>query len=211
MRRLLTALVLLGVAMTPGCAWLVGHDSLPDLPAPFTLENKTVSRASGGVRVEGTFLGVGERIVTARNMIGRIARVANPYGEDSLVFRLEVENDNKDPVILLPHQATLSIDGGAGRPARTLADYRKRWPSWAVTSDDEGEDQGAAYRHVVDTLLIERIVRSRQRADGRVAFPRVVAKSTVTMTLPLQEGFVKRNLELTWKVLCSRVACSPLS
>lgn len=183
-----------------GCAWLLGHDVVPQAPSPFRLEPATATAEAGGLRVQGAYLGLGERIVTHRNLFGRVGRVANPYGEDSLVFQLAIENRSQEPLVVLPHQATLAVDGGTPHPARTLADYRKRWPTWAVTHPDEGEDQGAAYQHVVDTLLIERVVRAGQSSEGRLAFPRAVAKSELVVRLPYQVGFRKQHLELKWSV-----------
>lgn len=201
MNSLTRAIALLGLCCTlSGCAWLMGHDQLPERPAPFHVEATTVEARSGGLTVKGTWLGEGELVVTGRNLVGRIGRAANPYGDDTLVFQIEIENGGQDPIVVLPDKSTLTIDGAAPRVNRTLADYRKRWPSWAVTTAEEGEDQAAAYKHVVDTILIERLVRPGQTAEGRMAFPRAVAKSEMVLRLPYQVGFRKQHLELTWRI-----------
>jgi hypothetical protein len=160
-----------------------------------------VARAQEGpLKLEVTFQGVGERIVTATNVVGRIARVVNPYGEDTFVFRVVATNSGNESLVLLPQKATLSLGQGTPERARGLDDYRKRWPTWAVTSNQEGEDQAAAYAHVLGTLLLERQVPPGGSTEGRLAFPVRPAREALTLKLPYALGRKEKEAVLRWSL-----------
>ena len=81
MRQALALSLLLGLSLG-GCTWLLGHGDVPQPRSPVVVAEARQAASVGGLRVEARLLGVGERIVTARNAFGRVGRVVNPYGED---------------------------------------------------------------------------------------------------------------------------------
>ncbi|MNL63367.1 hypothetical protein D3C87_1875010 [compost metagenome] len=97
-----------------------------------------------------------------------------------------------------PEKATLAL--GVGEPARamTLEDFRRRWPAWPVSNDQEGEDQAAAYAHVLHTLLIERLVAPGESIEGRLAFKLGAAREALVLKLPLRDGRRERAATLRW-------------
>ena len=197
--RLLTAAAALAAASAlNGCAWLLGHGDLPQPPEPVRVSEPVQTLSQGPLAATGRFLGVGERIVTARNALGRIGRVVNPYGEDTFVFRLRLENRGGEPLVLLPEAATLALGEGRVEAARTLDDYRKRWPTWAVTNDQQGHDQNAAYTFVLDSLLIERVLPPGEAVEGRLAFPAGPVSAGLTLRLPYRMGREAHALTMTW-------------
>jgi hypothetical protein len=98
----------------------------------------------------------------------------------------------------MPQKATLAYGEGTSARARTLDDYRRRWPTWAVTNDQEGQDQAAAYQHVLSTLLIERQVPPGESTEGRLAFPVQPAKDALTLSLPYAIGRKALVATLRW-------------
>jgi hypothetical protein len=181
-----------------GCTWLLGHGDVPQPRSPVQVAEAQQAAVVGGLRLEARLLGVGERIVTARNAFGRVGRVVNPYGEDVFVFQVRAVNEGTDPVVLLPHQATLSVGTGDPVSALTLDAYRRRWPAWPVTNNQEGEDQAAAYAHVLQTLLLERQVPAGETTEGRLAFPVRPAREALTLKLPVRFMRETRVLTLRW-------------
>jgi hypothetical protein len=111
--------------------------------------------------------------------------VVNPYGEDTLVFELSARNAGPEGLVLLPQQATLAVGADKSRKARTLDDYRKRWPAWAAVGAEQLADRDFAYHAVLETLLIERLVPAGGEAKGRLAFPTGVVLSGAEMALAL--------------------------
>lgn len=183
-----------------GCTWLLGHGDVPQPPSPVRVATPTQTVMEGPFRVDAEFLGVGERIVTDTNVVGRVSRVVNPYGEDSFIFNMTLVNLTKETVVVVPEKATLSYGVGTPRPSRTLAEYRKRWPTWAVTNEKEADDQGQAYAHVLRTILIERQLPPHESTVGRIAFPVEPAKDALTLTLPYRTGIVTKTLTLRWSL-----------
>lgn len=181
-----------------GCTWLLGHGDVPQPRSPVVVAEAQQTTVVGGLRLEARLLGVGERIVTARNAFGRVGRVVNPYGEDVFVFQVRAVNEGAEPVVLLPQQATLSVGTGDPVSALTLEAYRKRWPAWPVTNDQEGTDQSAAYTHVLQTLLLERQVPAGESTEGRLAFPVRPAREALTLKLPVRFMRETRVLTLRW-------------
>lgn len=198
--RFLLALALAATLPLGGCTWLLGHGDLPQPRSPVVVAEPLQVVTEDALRLEARFAGVGERIVTARNAFGRIGRVVNPYGEDVFVFWLRAQNQGSEPVVLLPHQATLSVGTGDPVPALTLADYRLRWPAWPVTNNQEGEDQTAAYTHVLQTILLERQVPAGEATEGRLAFPVRPARAALTLRLPVRFTRSARVVSLEWQL-----------
>jgi hypothetical protein len=196
-RKALVPSLVLGLSLG-GCTWLLGHGDVPQPRSPVAVAEPQQTAVVGGLRVEARLLGVGERIVTSRNAFGRVGRVVNPYGEDVLVFLVRAVNEGADPVVLLPQQATLSVGTGEPVPALTLDAYRRRWPAWPVTNDREGEDQAAAYAHVLQTLLLERQVPPGEVTEGRLAFPLRPAREALTLKLPVRFMRETRVPTLRW-------------
>lgn len=196
MRRLLPLLL---VTATSGCSWLVGYDVLPQLPSPVRLR-ATAADKLPGLAVDVTALGIGDRVPTEKNMWGRTARAVNPYGEDTLVFRASLVNAGDRPAFLTPSRATLSADGEAPRPARTLDDYRRRWPTWAVDGHDQEADRAAAIGYVLDTMLVDRMLSPDGRVEGRLAFalPHVTRK--LDLVLPVRTADTSKDLHFVWEV-----------
>jgi hypothetical protein len=181
-----------------GCTWLLGHGDVPQPRSPVRATTPRLDLLEGPFGVDAEFLGVGERIITATNAFGRVGRVTNPYGEDTFVFVLELVNLTKETVVVVPDKATLHYGLATTQPARTLADYRKRWPTWAVTNGQEAEDQGQAYAFVLKSLMIERQLLPHASTEGRLAFPVEPAKDALTLTLPYRIGHASRRLTLRW-------------
>jgi hypothetical protein len=196
-RKALALSVVLGLSLG-GCTWLLGHGDVPQPRSPVQVAEAQQTAVVDGLRLEARLLGVGERIVTARNAFGRVGRVVNPYGEDVFVFQVRAVNAGADPVVLLPHQATLSVGTGDPVNALTLDAYRRRWPAWPVTNDQQGEDQSAAYAHVLQTLLLERQVPAGEATEGRLAFPVRPAREALTLKLPVRFMRETRLLTLRW-------------
>ena len=196
----LARLLLLAAALpaTSGCAWLLGHSDVPqprDPVAPMPAVARTVA---GPLALEATWLGPGARIVTARRPWGTADRVVNPYGADTFRVRL-VARATGEAAVLLPQRATLSDPLGPPRVARTLPDFRARWPAWAVASDDEDADRRAAYEHVLDTLLVEREVPAGAETTGILAFPAFPAAGRVELRLPYRVGLKGHVATLIWE------------
>ncbi len=192
-------LVALAAALAnTGCAWLIGHYEVPQPRDPVGPLPATVHATVGPLTLTGTWLGPGERIVTAKRPWGAAARVVNPYGADTFRVRL-VARATAEAVVLLPQRATLADAAGTSRQARTLADFRARWPGWAVTVDDEDADRRAAYEHVLDTLLVEREVPAGQETTGIVAFPAFAPAGRLTLTLPCRVGLRRQVATLSWE------------
>ncbi|MFP5503274.1 MAG: hypothetical protein ACLGIN_12370, partial [Candidatus Sericytochromatia bacterium] len=168
--RLVPALFLLAVMPLGGCAWLLGHGEPPQPEAPFFVEAAVAEAGAGGLAVSATFEGVGKRLVSERNWAGRAGTVVNPYGADSLVFSLTLANEGPEALVLLPQAATLALGDRPPLPARTLDDYRARWPLWAVRDTRDRDHRQAAYAHLLETLLIERRLRPGDRVVGAIAF-----------------------------------------
>lgn len=192
------AVLALSALSSSGCAWLLGQGEVPQPAAPVRVAERAQAAQAGPLKLEVSFLGVGDRIATATNLVGRVARAVNPYGEDTFVFRLTAANSGDEPVVLLPQKATLAYGEGTVEHARTLDDYRKRWPAWAVTNDQEGEDQAAAYANVLGSLLIERQVPPGDSTEGRLAFPAHPAKDALTLRLPCAIGRKELVATLRW-------------
>jgi hypothetical protein len=194
--RLVGAVLVGALASTSGCAWLIGEGELPQPEQPVRL-GVPVLPLAGGLAGTATFLGVGDRTVTATNWFGRIGRVVNAYGEDTFVFELHATNTLMEAVVLEPSKATLSY-GAETVHARSLDDYRRRWPTWAVTTPDEGHDQQAAYQAVLNTLLLDRQLAPGETTSGRLAFPKRAVTEGLTLALPYIVGRQRRSLSLWW-------------
>lgn len=192
------ALLVCAAASSSGCAWLLGHRDVPQPRDPVRPLPATVRATAGPLALEGTWLGPGARIVTATRPWGAADRVVNPYGADTFRIRL-VARATGEPVDLLPQRATLADARGTVKPARTLADFRARWPGWAVTTDEEDADRKAAYEHVLDTLLVEREVPAGGETTGIVAFPAFPAAGRITLTLPCRVAMKPLVATLAWE------------
>lgn len=192
------AVLALSALTSSGCAWLLGQGEVPQPASPVRVAEPAQALHAGPLKLAVRFMGVGDRIVTATNMVGRVARVVDPYGEDTFVFRLTATNTGDEPVVLLPQKATLAYGEGTVVHARTLDDYRRRWPAWAVTNDQEGEDQAAAYANVLGSLLIERQVPPGESTEGRLAFPVHPAKGALTLSVPYALGRKELSATLRW-------------
>ena len=200
MRRLLgaIALVLASTSALGGCAWLLGHGDLPQPRSPVRPQNPRVSVTEGTVAAQCEFLGLGERLATAHNAFGRLSRVVNPYGEDTFVFRVRIENRGQGAIVVYPAAARLDVGAEAPLEARTLEAYRSRWPAWAVTNEREGEDQLRAYTHILQTMLIERQIPAGESSEGRLAFPVAPVRDTFQLTLPYRQAQASRTLTFRW-------------
>ena len=194
------ALLLLATMPLGGCAWLIGHGEPPQPEAPFFTEAAGVEARVGDLTVEATFEGVGKRLVSERNWAGRAGTVVNPYGADSLVFTLSLANEGQEPLVLLPQAAPLAFGDRPPLPARTLDDYRARWPLWAVRDTSERDHRQAAYAHLLETLLIERRLKAGDRVVGAIAFPTAPARDPMVLVLPFEQGSARRHVTLTWRL-----------
>lgn len=203
-RHRLLAALLLALAPLDGCAYLFGYADVPSPAEPVHVLRPVVDHQFGPLGVEARFVGVGERLVSARNLWGRAGRVVDVYGADSLVFALRLENRSADAdLIVLPQHATLAFGQGPARASRTLDDYRKRWPAWAAVSDEEKADQQFAYQTLLDTLLIERYLGPGKRLLGEIAFPLQPlppAGAAMTLTLPFRIGLEDQTASFQWRL-----------
>lgn len=199
MRRL--ALFLFSIAQLQGCAWLLGHAEVPQPRDPVRPLPLIAKAQAAPLAVSAEWLGLGDRIVTARNPWGRAARVVNAFGEDSFQIRVDVRATGTEPVVLLPEMATVADDGGTPRKARTLAAFRARWPGWPVETDEQEADRKAAYEHVLGLLLIEREVQPGSQTTGVLAFPAFTPRRKLILTFPYRVGFKGGELKLIWEGL----------
>jgi hypothetical protein len=184
---------------TSGCAWLIGLDRLPQPLPPFQAVEPLRDLRTPDLHIKARYLGVGERIVSATTPLRRFARAVNPYGEDSLVFHLLVMNPTDHVALVLPSEATL--EGATGRkPARTLDDFRRRWPSWAVETPDHDADRAAAIEYVLQTALLDRLVPPNGEVEGRVAFPVFRPGEAMSLKLPVKVEGRRQVLVLDWVV-----------
>lgn len=184
---------------TSGCAWLVGLDRLPQPVPPFQAVEPARELRTADLHVKARYLGVGERVVTATTPLGRIARAVNPYGEDSLVFQVLVMNPTDHVALVIPTEATLEGPNGR-KAARTLDDFRRRWPSWAVENPDHEADRAAALEHVLQTVLLDRLVPPNGETEGRIAFPAYRPGDDMTLKLPIKTEGRRTVLSLRWEV-----------
>lgn len=194
-RPLLLLVPLLG---STGCAWLLGHAEVPQPRDPVAPVPAIARTTAGPLALEAAWLGPGARIVTAKRPWGTAARVVNPYGADSFRIRVTARAAG-EPAVLLPHRATLGDGLGPAKAARTLADFRARWPAWAVSSDEEDADRRAAYEHLLDTLLVEREVPAGAETTGIVAFPAFAAAGKVVLSLPYRVDRRDGVATFTWE------------
>lgn len=194
------ALVLAPAGLT-GCAWLLGHAEPPVPPAPFVPATARARASQGPLAAEARFLGAGRPLVLSRNLLGRAERVSNPLGADSFVFELSVTNRGPAPLVVLPQLATLALGDREPSLARTLDDYRRRWPAWAAGGATERADQAASYGHVLARLLLERRVGPGATAAGALAFPARGGPGALTLRLPYQAGGAspRRWLAFRWE------------
>ncbi|MDB5097254.1 MAG: hypothetical protein JWM80_1675 [Cyanobacteria bacterium RYN_339] len=182
-----------------GCAWMLGLDHLPQPLPPFQAVEAERDLRTPDLHVKARYLGLGERIVTATTPLGRIARAVNPYGEDSLVFHVTVMNPTDHIALVIPGEATL--EGPSGRKAaRTLDDFRRRWPSWAIETPDHDVDRSAALEAILQTILLDRLVQPNHEVEGRIAFPAYRPGTEMTLKLPVKIEGRRGALALTWVV-----------
>lgn len=198
-RHILLALVA-AASTLGGCAWLMGYDQLPQPSAPFRVARATLTTHVDDLGADARFLGPGERIATDHTVLGRVARAVNPYGEDSLVFDLTLTNAGSVPAAVLPSQAQLAADGAKAMPARTLDEFRRRWPTWAVEGPEQTTDRAAAMGFVMDTLLLDRQVMPNASARGRLAFALQRPVRKLSLTVPVRVGEHNSALAFTWEV-----------
>jgi hypothetical protein len=191
--------VLVATSPLSGCAWLIGHAEVPQPRSPLEVASPVQTVRLGGLTLEARFAGVGDRRETARNWLGRLARVVNPYGEDTWLFEIAATNGGAEDVVLLPRDATLVQDGGEPRRARTLDDYRRRWPTWAIEGDEQAHDRHAAYGAVLDSILLERHLAPGGRAAGRLAFPGGRGAGSLTLQLPVLLGTRRETARWRWE------------
>jgi len=123
----------------------------------------------------------------------------NPYGEDSLVFHVLLMNPTDHVALVTPTEATLEGPSGS-KPARTLDDFRRRWPSWAVESPDQDADRNAAIEALLQSILLDRIVPPNGETEGRIAFPAYRPGDHMTLHLPLKADGRRQVLDFSWEV-----------
>ena len=152
----------------------------------------------GSLRAKADFQGVGERIVTARNLLGRLGRVVNPYGEDTFVINLHVENAGPGPVVLLVGEARLDFSApawcsnpapsmttaGAGRPGR-----------WRMPARAPIRPRPIP---MCRRRLLERLVPAGEKVEGRLAFPVKPAQAEIELLLPYRSSEKKGALRFRW-------------
>jgi hypothetical protein len=193
--------LLAGCTFLQGCAWMMGHDVLPQAPQPFHVRPEKVSAHLGQLLGDARFLGPGERVATERNAVGRVARAVNPYGDDALVFMVDLVNADDRPASVEPSKARLTAElPVVTRNALQLDDFRHRWPTWAVDGPEQSADRGAAIGYVLDTLLLDRLIEGGARTSGRVAFALTPATERLVLTLPAKTGDAAGTLTFNWEV-----------
>jgi hypothetical protein len=195
------AFLLIALALAPGCTWLMGQDMLPHTLLAFRVRQEKVTSKLGDLVADASLLGVGERIATERNGVGRVARAVNAYGDDTLVFDIGLMNAGEGPASVEPSKAKLTASlPSVTRAARTLDDFRQRWPTWAVDGAEQGADRTAAIGFVLDTLLLDRLIEGGARTQGRVVFPITMATERLELTLPAKTADHAGALTFVWEV-----------
>lgn len=146
------------------------------------------------------YLGPGELVPTSYNVIGAIMRAVNPYGEDQILFEVEVQNEGSDRITLVPDSAVL--DTGTRRIAALgLGHYRRAWPTYPIVDLEMAKDQAVAFTHVLRTILVERHVLPGDRVVGRLAFPAPAgALGPLRLSLPLRTESGTASLDFDFKV-----------
>jgi hypothetical protein len=196
MRRVAAISACMALTLSSGCTWLLGQGELPQPQALVRVANMRADYALQGLHVAADFLGAGERVVTSRNVWGRVARLVNPFGEGTLVFKVRMDNQTQASLIVYPQRATLTLGAGAEVPSLGLADYRKRWPVWPVETAEQSTDQQAAYDFVLNSLLIQRIVAPGLATEGRLAFLAVSGPGELSLKLPYRLGDAPEKVAL---------------
>jgi len=172
-----------------GCAWLLGHDRLPITTARETPEVVDRDYVDNSVAMVFSWLGPGQLQPAAYHPWGRVARAVNPYGPDVWCIQAQVKRitERRAP-IFLPERATLRTGSGRVLSALTLSDFRRRWPQWALTSDEQAADRQTAYTHILNTLWIERQVLPGHVQDGLLVFPRGPLGDSAIVEFPYRES-----------------------
>ena len=189
------------LASLPGCAFVLGYDQLPQPKAAFRARPDVATAKFAGLVGDARAPGPGERVVTDRNLLGRVARAVNPYGEDVLVVRLELVNASSSLAVVSPSRATLVVDDAAPRPAMGLDDFRKRWPTWAVADAEQTTDREQAIASVLDTLLLDRLLEPGSRTTGRLAFVLPRVRGHLAVVLPVRVADEGGSLSFAWEAL----------
>jgi hypothetical protein len=186
--RLTLSVALVG-GLLSGCSWLLGYDRLPVTAARETPEVVEQAYVDNCVTMAFSWLGPGQLQPAAYHPWGRVARAVNPYGPDVWCIQARVQRiaESKAP-IFLPERATLRTGSGRVLSALTLSDFRRRWPQWALTSDEQAADRQTAYAYILDTLWIERQVLPGDVQEGFLVFPRGPLGESATLEFPYRES-----------------------
>lgn len=199
-RWLLFLATVFGMLGLCGCAALFGYDRLP-LPATRDSPDDSVQTYQDERLIARfSWEGPGHLIPTAHHPWGRVSRAVNPYGADVWCIRVRLERLSGDaPLVLLPERSTLQLDTDKAISSLTLAHYRRRWPKWAVHSDEEANDRQVAYAHVLDTLLIERQIRTGAPLEGLLVFARQALRDSANLRLPYKAGAKTLFAAVRWE------------
>ncbi|MBI6546136.1 MAG: hypothetical protein HY692_05040 [Cyanobacteria bacterium NC_groundwater_1444_Ag_S-0.65um_54_12] len=183
----------------PGCD-LGLRQRAPQLEERWQLEPREVNATAFTLLATSSYWGPGERIVTSRSILGNVQRVVNPYGEDNIIFRLQLHNTGKLRATLRPQEATLQA-GGRVLAALTLEDYKRNWPTYPIVNAEIAKDQAAAFTFVLRSMLLERQIMPDERVGGRLAFPAPAgAKGDVILRLPVDQLASTATLSFTFSV-----------
>lgn len=180
-----------------GCAALIGPREAPQAPLPFHPREATLSTALPALRATATLVGPGQRVVAARNLLGGVTRVVNPFGARNLVVALELSAAGG--ALLKPADARLSYDGQAPLAPLGLDQLRRRWPTWAIRNEEEAADQRLAYEQVLDRLLMERRLAPAESTKGVLVFPLRPLRQRLSLSWPTLAGGVPGTLRFEWE------------
>lgn len=182
-----------------GCS--LGMQYEPPQPSRLLVFRPAAATASLlGAAATASYLGPGERIATARSVLGNVTRMVDPYGEDQIVFQVTVDSATDSLLVVHPTRATLSVPHEVVA-ARTLHDYRKAWPTYPIADQDMAADQALAFAYILQTILLDQQVAQGDSASGRLAFPAPGgARGPASLALPITVGDATGSLDFAFTV-----------
>ncbi|MBM3270241.1 MAG: hypothetical protein FJZ01_21615 [Candidatus Sericytochromatia bacterium] len=185
--------------LVPGCD-LGLRFRLPPPEERLTILPREATASARAILATSRYRGPGERVASSRNFLGAVVRFVNPYGEDQILFDLELQNDGPEPVTVLPAEAGLDT-GARTLKALGLDRYKRAWPTYPVTDDEVAKDQAVAFTYVLRSILLRRQIMPGETVTGRLAFTAPAgARGPLELTLPVEDAAGKDVLRFAFRV-----------
>ncbi len=191
--------VLLAAVLATGCD-LGLRFRLPPPEERMTILPREATASARTIAAAVRYRGPGERVASSRNLLGAVVRFVNPYGEDQIMFDVELHNDGSDPVTVLPGEAFLDT-GTRKIAALGLERYKRAWPTYPITDDEVAKDQAVAFTYVLRSILLKRQIMPGETVHGRLAFLAPAgARGPLELTLPVEDTGGKGVLSFAYRV-----------